>query len=278
MKSCLAMIAQKYDSLSYSERLFADFIMKNREKAVNMPISELSESLKIAQSTIVATTKELGFSGWKEFRICLAAELVNPIESWQQKENEIPEKPYQRVISSNVMMLGEITRSIDFQDLEKASEYIINADKISIFGIGTSNILAHEAFDYFFRLGLPVEVYSDWHYKMLSLSRLTKDSLAIFFSQSGVNKDIISLASKARKTGCGMIGISNYKSTPFSKFMDIHLAPLSALEKNHDNHFALRIPIIAIIEILYYMIAEKMGSRYKTELAMTYDVVNESFV
>lgn len=278
MKSCLTMISQKYDSLSYSEKVFADFIINNRENAINMPIAELSAVLGIAQSTIVATTKVLGFSGWKEFRICLAAELVNPIGYWQQHEAEEKEEPYQHVISSNIKILSEITKSIDRQTFERSVDLIMNAKRISLFGVGTSNILAEEAFDYFFRLGLPVEVYSDWHYKQLSASHLNKDSLAVFFSQSGVNKDIIQLAAKAKKSGCAMIGISNFKNTPFSKFMDVYLAPLSMPAKNHDNHFTLRIPIIGIIEILYYMIGDRMGSKYNEELAINYDVANGSSV
>lgn len=279
MKSCLTPISEKYDALSYSERLFADFIIKNREDAVQMSIAELGSRLGIAQSTIVATTKKLGFAGWKEFRISLAAELVNPINTWEQKQAEQQElKTCQQVISSNISFLQEISRTIKAEEFEKVVERMICAKRIALLGIGTSNVLAQEAFDSFFRLGLPVEVFCDWHHQQLCASRLDKDCIAIFFSQSGVNKDIIFLADRAKECGCTMIGISNFRNTPFSKFMDILLAPLSAPSSYHDNHFALRIPILGIIEILYYMIAEHMGSKYQKELALNFKIAKSSAV
>lgn len=279
MRSCLASIADTYDSLSYSERLFADFIIKNRVEAVQMPIAKVSENLGIAQSTIVATTKKLGFSGWKEFRISLAAELVNPINRWNQEPIEKSEsKICQQVISSNISFLQEIARTIRPEEFEKAVDALLATHRIALFGIGTSNVLAQEAFDSFFRLGLAVESYSDWHHKQLCVSHLDTSSVAVFFSQSGVNKDIIFLANQAKNSGCMMIGISNFKNTPFSKYMDILLAPLSTPSAYHDNHFALRIPMLGIIEILYYMIAERMGSKYQKELSLNFTIAKNSAV
>ena len=69
MKSCFAAISDKYDRLSYSEKIFADYIVMSREEAVHSSIAMLSAKLGIAQSTIVETTKKLGFDGWKEFKI-----------------------------------------------------------------------------------------------------------------------------------------------------------------------------------------------------------------
>lgn len=269
------MITQKYDSLSYSEKLFCDFIVHNRDEAVNMAIAELAAKLGIAQSTIVATTKELGFSGWREFRLSLAAEVVNPVKYWESGEEENSEKTYRRIISSNIKILKEV-ETIPLESFEKAVDYIMNAKKIVILGIGTSNVLASEAFDYFLRLGLPVEFFSDWHHQQLSVMHLDSDSLAVFISQTGVNREINSLSAKAREKGCPMIGISNYRNTSFSKFMDVLLAPLSNPSKDHDNHFALRIPIIGIIEILYYMVSERLGEKYQTELAINWSVANSS--
>lgn len=281
MKSALTQIANTYSRLSYSERLFADFVSAHREELIRMPIARLSELLGIAPSTIIAAVRKLGFEGYREFKINLASELLNPTETWDMASPEretLGANTYERVIQSNLSALQESLQNLKFEHIQEAASILLSARHIYIFGVGTSGVLAREAYDYFFRLGLDCSFHEDLHYQLLSTSRLKEDDAALLISQTGVNKDIINIAEQLKEYKNVMIGISNYMGTPFSKYMDLLLAPFTMLSKTHENHFSFRVPILCIIETLYYIMAEQMGERYQSALDLNHQVVKKSSV
>lgn len=279
MKSCLNEINRLYDSLSYSEKLLADFVLNNREKVIHMSVSEASDEIHLAKSTIVETTQKLGFSGWREFKITLATELVNPVENWRSDEFQDESNSLVQVVKGNMVLLKELSESIDYGQIEEIASMVLKYKRIVLFGVGTSNVLAKELYDCLFRLGINCVMYEDWHYQRLAATMLDKKDMAIMISQSGVNSEIVSLAEAVKKTGCKTVGLCNFKGTPFGKYMDILLAPLAEPLKTHDNNFTLRIPIFFLIDILYYAIAKKMGRRrYDHMLNLNHNLVKDSSV
>lgn len=62
MSSCLYQISKLYDSLSYSEKQLVDYIVSHQHESVHLPIAELASRVGVAPSTIVSTTKKLGFT------------------------------------------------------------------------------------------------------------------------------------------------------------------------------------------------------------------------
>lgn len=281
MKSVLTQISNQYASLSYSEGLFADYVLANRDSIIHMAIAEVSENIGIASSTIIAAVKKLGYSGFREFKLALASELLNPAGAWKHVPgSKEPEgtNTYRQVVLSNIAALKESLETMEYSLIEDAASLLLNAGHIYIFGVGTSGVLAREAHDFFFRLGLNSTFSEDLHYQLLAAARLKKGDIALLISQTGINKDIINIAEKIKETGQTIIGISNYMGTPFAKYTDLLLAPLTMLSTTHDNNFSFRIPILCIIETLYYTISEQMGEKYQSALKANRQVVEGSSV
>ena len=281
MKSALTQISNCYSKLSYSERLFAEYVLSNRDQMIHMPIAQVSQNLGIASSTILAGIRKLGFEGYREFKIALASELLNPITTWsspgsapQSGESNIS----QQVVLSNIAALRESLDTMNYKGIRKGASLLLDAEHIYIFGVGTSSVLAREAHDFLFRLGLFSWFHEDLHYQQLIPARMQKQDIALLISQSGVNKDIINIAELLKNHGCRTIGISNYMGTPFGKYMDLLLAPLTMVSQIHDNNFSFRIPILCIIEALYYEISEQMGDHYHSVLKQNQQLVEKNSV
>lgn len=279
MKSCLNQISGMYEKLSYSERILADRAIQNPEDVVRRPIAELSEALGIAPSTIVSAAKKLGFAGFKDFKLSLASETVNPISGvWNQPEraDAQAENTFSRALMSNRTALEEMQKSMSPALFDQATDMLLTAKRIHIFGIGTSGILALELHDYLFRLGLDSVCYEDRHYQLLAASRASSLDVAVALSQSGVNRDIIELAEQLRGRGCPVIGLSNFSCTPFAKYTDLLLAPFRTLTQFHENNFSFRIPMLLMAETLYYMLADKMDAQYLSAMQENRDVVKKT--
>lgn len=281
MKSVLTQISNQYASLSYSEGLFADYVLANRDQIIHMAIAEVSENIGIASSTIIAAVKKLGYSGFREFKLALASELLNPAGAWKHvPASKEPEgtNTYRQVVLSNIAALEESLETMKYSLIQDVASLLLNAGHIYIFGVGTSGVLAREAHDFFFRLGLNSSFSEDLHYQLLAATRLKEGDIALLISQTGINKDIINIAEKIKETGQTIIGISNYMGTPFAKYTDLLLAPLTMLSATHDNNFSFRIPILCIIETLYYTVSEQMGEKYQSALKANRQVVEGSSV
>lgn len=279
MVSCTKNIMDHYAQLSYSEKLFADYVLVNKAKVIYMSIQELSESICIAASTIIAATKKLGYSGLKEFKIALASEQINPTERMVIPTDQgIQGKILDHVVRANISALEETLNTISPSLIHQAAELLLNAGTIHIYGIGTSAILAREAYDFLFRLCLNCVLYDDPYYQKLSIATQKESDISLIISQSGVNREILLVAEKIHSRGGKIIGISNYLGTPFAKYCDVLLAALPNVSTVHDNHFSFRIPILCIIETLYYALSQSMGERYQSALNLNQTIIQESSI
>ena len=54
--------------------------------------------------------------------------------------------------------------------------------------------------------------------------------------------------------------------TPFAKYTDLYLAPFHSFSTLHDNNFSFRIPMLCMIETLYYTLASLMEESYQTAM------------
>ena len=278
MKSALTEMQNQYMKLSYSERLFADYIFANRDQIIHMPIAELSQKVGIASSTVIAAIKKIGFSGYRDFKLALASELLDPINTQNFSLNGVNTTNlglYQQVVHVNTTILNESLQNLSDIKFKEAASMLLQSDHIYIFGVGTSGVLAREAYDFLYRLGFQSTSHEDLHYQRLSANRVTSDSTALLISQSGVNKDIISLAEVLYNSPCKTIGISNYTGTPFCKYADLMLAPLTEPSNIHDNNFSFRIPILCILETLYYAIMEQLGDKKNPVLSQNHQLVQD---
>ena len=282
MHSCIKTIVDKYDSLTYSEKRFVDYVIQNKAQVIYMSIGQLAEAVEVAPSTIVATVRKLGYGGFREFKIALASEQSNPLETWggftgfESSENQ---NIFQKIVESNIAVLRTSSAFLPYNQIEKAVNILLSASSILIYGVGTSAVLAQEAFDFLFRLGLNCAFYYNRHYLNLAISRKKKDDIAFLISQNGVNRDILSCAERIKGKDGFIIGISNYSNTPFSKYCDILLAALPTLSTVHENHFSLRVPMLCIFEALYYMLAERMGKeQYDSNIYINHSVISDDSV
>ena len=280
MISCTKNIIDNYNRLSYSEKIFADYVLANKCKVVYMSIKELADTMGIASSTIIAATKKLGYSGLKEFKISLASEPTNSTDHMVVPSSQMQQGPniFKEVVYSNISALEETFNTLSYSLIEQAASLLLSAGTIHIYGIGTSAILAREAYDFLFRLCLNCILYDDPYYQQISIATQKENDVTLIITQSGVNRNILIIAEKIHNSSHKVIGISNYRGTPFSKYCDVLLAALPSISNIHDNHFSFRIPILCILETLFYTLSQAMGDRYKSALNLNQRIIKETSI
>ncbi|MFJ7929151.1 MurR/RpiR family transcriptional regulator [Peribacillus sp. NPDC096448] len=88
-----------------------------------------------------------------------------------------------------------------YDNIQKAVSFLTKANKIHVYGIGSSGIAAQEFKSKFFRIGLTVEAITDPHQSMMDAALSNENSVVIGISISGTTKEVISAVKIAKKQG-----------------------------------------------------------------------------
>ncbi|MCH3918237.1 MAG: MurR/RpiR family transcriptional regulator [Spirochaetia bacterium] len=275
--SCLKKVEDSGPTCSYSERLIQKYILENSKSVIEMSVYELSRVVKVAPSTIVRYMKKMGFSGYRDFRISLHSEYLS---TSQQKWNMMPvtSNVFQNVVETNCKSLGNAFKETDIRCLDAAASLLVSARRIVFFGIGTSAIIASDAHDLLLKLGLNCSIDNNLHHQLLTAALMDKDDVAFIISQSGVNKTILKIAEILITRKINSVGICNYEKTPFPKMVTIPICPFVQEEDSFPSRYLFQIPILCIIETLYYMVEERLGTTVNEVLGKTRQIIESESI
>lgn len=142
----LKKIEENYAGFSKRQKLIADFILKNYDKAAFLTASKLGSAVGVSESTVVRFATELGYKGYPGFQKALEELVRTKLNSIQRMEvtygriaqSEILES----VLHSDIDKIKLTLANIDQNAFEMAVDTILKAKKIYIVGIRSCAPLA----------------------------------------------------------------------------------------------------------------------------------------
>lgn len=249
----LGKIRFQYMKLSEKERRIADYILKNPEKMIHSTINEVSELLNIADATVFRFCKRIGFKGFQEMKIALASEIVSPIKQIHEEitEDDDTKAITEKIFHSNITTLKDTVNILNHNFMQMAVDALTHARRVEFYGLGGSSIIAMDAFHKFARTGIEVFASIDYHFQLVSASRLTENDVAVIISHSGSNKDAIQILKTAKQNGAKTIGITGYPKSPIGLETDIPLFTCSEETEYRSEALSSRIGQLSLIDALY---------------------------
>lgn len=274
MESTLHKIRFKYKSFGPSERKIADYILKNEQEITSLSISELAALSGSTPATIVRFSRKMGYSGFTDFRIGLASEMISTSSiSSKIKRTDSCFEIFNKRINDISVSLWNTESVLDPDQLDKAANAIMKANRIVIYGLGNSAAIAQDAAHKFLRLGLNAQACTDNHIQAIVASHLDRNSVAIGISHSGASKDIIDALQLSKIGNATTVCVTNYADSPIVKNSDICLFTKSD-ETNHSIlAMSSRIAQLAIFDAIYTYIVlnankASINAIYNTETAL----------
>lgn len=142
----LKKIEENYDGFSKRQKILADYILKNYDKAAFLTAAKLGKVVGVSESTVVRFATELGYKGYPGFQKALEELVRTKLNSIQRMEvtygriaqSEILES----VLHSDIDKIKMTLANIDQNAFEMAVNTILNARKIYIIGIRSCAPLA----------------------------------------------------------------------------------------------------------------------------------------
>lgn len=190
------------------EQKVADFVKANMGAVTDMTIAKVAEAADVSTPTVIRFCRTLGCEGFREFKLRLAQNLA---VSQQYLQPEFPAgtgaaTPLEQVLGALYANTAAVQAQVDPGDIERASAVLAGSRQIVAAGIGGgSSMLAAEAANRFFRLGLPSAAVNDSYVLQMRAATLGPGDAMLLFSSSGEADAVVGAARVARSYGADTI-------------------------------------------------------------------------
>jgi len=248
----LRQIKNTLPELRKSERLVADFVLKDPKSVITMKTAEASSAMGISEPTLIRFCKALGFSGYQEFKINLSQQLAadDYFVMYEIEEDDSIHELCEKVFDTTISEILNVRSQINQDVLESAIEALANAKRVEVYAFGGSAPVAMDAQHKFFRLKISSSFISDPHIQLMS-----EDDVVLAISQSGTTSALIDSVKIVRKSGVKVIGIMP-ENSPLDNICDypisINVGDNYRITKPHTS----RIAYTAVIDVMTMGIAQ----------------------
>ncbi|GAA0134403.1 MurR/RpiR family transcriptional regulator [Paenibacillus sp. YSY-4.3] len=253
--SIFTSIHSKYNNLTNTEKKVADYVLENAASVVYMSITDLADACNVGESSIFRFCRSLSYKGYQEFKIALAHSIT--------VDNEIPQLTDQvlmddtidqvasKVLSSNISALNETFNLLNIEKINQAIDYLIGAERILFFGVGSSLMTAMEAKVKFMRITNKAECTFDSHLQMMAAALMSEKDVAVIISYSGSTKDNIEVAKKAKERGATVISITRFVKSPLTSYSDLTLLCGANEGPLQGGSLSAKISQLYLLDVLY---------------------------
>lgn len=199
------------------EQKVADYMRGNLEHVSGMTIAALAESCGVSAPTVVRFCRSMGCDGFREFKLRLAQNLAVSLQYLDTDPSvasaggmEVVDK----ILGALSASLNLMRRQLDAELFGSATDALVGARTVLIAGVGGgSSILAAEAANRFFRLGIPATAVSDSYLLQMRAAALQEGDVLILFSASGEVVEILNATEIATGYGATTLAITRTGST-----------------------------------------------------------------
>ena len=277
--SVMQRIEKSINNLPPIQRKIADYIVKNPNSFINIPLSEFSSRTNASEGTIINFCRNIGFRGYKELKInlMLALENVSGFELEDVAVGDQCEVAARKMAQAEANTILDTLRNINMEDLKSAVELFKKARKIWFLGCGISGIVAHDSSQRFLRLGYDTAAVIDPHVMMTVASLSKFNDIFVGISHFGQTKQVVDAIRKANELGAFTISITNYPNSLLTKYCNINLFTSSSETILRGAAITSRIAQLSIIDMLFASIVSDKDEyeKLKANIELTREAVTD---
>jgi len=209
----LVRIRAMLPGMSAAEARIGRILQADPAAAAAMTVNELAERASTSTATVVRTARRLGFDGYPQLRLALAAHGAGHNESAAPLGADIADDDDAAMVLAKLAsfeseQLRATAELVDPAALDKVVGLIRSARRIDVYGIAASGLVAMDLTAKLGRLGLNARAYTERDAGLVSACLLGPADLAIGISHSGENRGTVEPLRMARSTGAGTAAIT----------------------------------------------------------------------
>lgn len=249
MSNLVDVLTKRYPTFSKGQKLIANFILNDYDKAAFMTAAKLGARVGVSESTVVRFAIEVGYDGYPKLQKALNDVVKSKLTSAQRLEvssTQIdPDSVLKDVLHSDLNKIRQTLEEADTHTFNAIVEEILAAKRIYIYGVRSSAALASFLAFYLNLIFEDVRLVSTNSASEMfeQIVKATKGDIVIGMSFPRYSKRIIKAMQFAKRQGSTVIALTDNETSPLAKcsryslyarsdmssFVDSLVAPLSII-------------------------------------------------
>ncbi|MGG4489881.1 MurR/RpiR family transcriptional regulator [Metabacillus idriensis] len=249
-KSITQMIKENYSSLSQGQKRAAEFLTLHKDEGALLTAFQLGKKAGVSETTVIRLAYALGFKGYSDMQEAVRRDWLKrkqPAEEIPSLSQEQQEKNlFSGIVDKEASVLRQLLMQIDEDEIWKAVDYLIKADRIYIGGFGSSYGAAYWLHYTLKQYRENAAISSPGGFSLEDIYDLNEHSAVIIFSFPRYRKEALELAKCSQAQGAKVIAITNRQLSPVGQLAEI---TLTTEEKADSGHHSIA-PVVSLLEVI----------------------------
>ncbi|MFD9166642.1 MurR/RpiR family transcriptional regulator, partial [Streptomyces sp. NPDC059558] len=267
-------------SLPRSVQAVADAVAADPAACARLTVSALAEHTGTSEATVVRTARLLGYPGYRDLRLALAALAA------QQESGAAPavavdiavDDPLADVVAKlaheEAQTLTDTAAALDLNQLAAAVTALATARRIDIYGVGASALVGQDLAQKLLRIGLLAHAHSDPHLAVTGAVQLRPGDVAVAITHSGTTGDVIEPLRVAFGRGATTLALTGGPNSPVTRHADLVLATSAARETQlRPAAMSSRTSQLLVVDCLFVGVAQQTYDTAAPALAASYEAL-----
>lgn len=258
----ISSINKKYGILNTAEKKVADYVIACPENVLEESAEAIAYSTKTSAATVIRFCKACGFSGLSDLRFKIRQEwnvLESSIYTATISQGDSAADIKQKVIMHLGKIMDAIMADTNDDPYCAAADALLAAKRIFIIGDSRSHPGAVCFQQICALLDLRCHAVIDELYEQVHVSQIDPGDVAIGFCYSGIMRNTVDSFRRFKNAGATTICIVGAMDSQLYNSVDILLHTHSVSDLNHISSFSTSIGHLIVLEILYAVLATKLG-------------------
>lgn len=277
----LDTIGSLQNSLTKTEKRIAQAILSQPDLLSQCSLSEVANQLDVGEATFIRFCRTLGFKGYTDFKLDLAIELAT-----QEKESSVlldtdvaetdtPQEIAVKLQSTLNKVIAETVNLLNYEVLEKVVDEIRQANRIFLFGVGSSGLTAEDAKHKFMRIGLQTDAVTNNHFMYMQASLLQKGDVVIGISHSGYSEETTKALRIAQENEAVTVAITHNLRSPVTEVANYVLINGNRQGQMQGGSIGTKTTQLFVLDLIYTLLVQAEPEKAIQQKQKTLNVILE---
>lgn len=268
-------IATALPTVLASERRVLEEVLHQPERVVESTAQEVADRAGVGRSTVVRACQAIGYRGYPQLRVALAAELAH-----RDQEVDYGSSALGRLradIAALAAALPQVTAVLDEDTVERAVGVLTGSRRLLVLANGLSAPLATDMAMRLTAVGRPADFVADSIGQQIAARGLAPGDGCVVLSGSGASEATLKVARAARQGGAVVVAVTSFRGSPLGELADVELvvAP-AATTFQHELERTSRIALAVLVESLVSVVAARSGAVAQATHDRVLDILSDN--
>ncbi|MFI9721367.1 MurR/RpiR family transcriptional regulator [Streptomyces sp. NPDC052396] len=266
--------------MTRSMQRVADALLDDPAASAALTVTGLAERTGTSEATVVRTARVLGYPGYRDLRLALAALAAEqaagraPVVTADISVDDPMARVVAKLAQEETQCLADTAAALDTAQLESAAAALAAARRTDVYGVGASNLVGQDLVQKLLRIGLIAHAPADPHLAVTNAVQLRPGDVAIAITHSGRTTDVIEPLRAAFERGATTIAVTGRPDSEITQYADLVLTTSTARESElRPAAMASRTSQLLVVDCLFIGVAQRTYERAAPALAASYEAL-----